>query len=67
MALRIAPPADDPAIADLEARMVRALDERAVWHGLSEDEAAQERRVGVAQARAVCDRLRAEHRARRTA
>ncbi|HXG88272.1 MAG TPA: hypothetical protein VNJ02_08060 [Vicinamibacterales bacterium] len=63
---RLAPPADgDDLIADLEARMIRALDEGALLHGLSEAEAATRRRAGVAQARAVSAGLRAEHHARK--
>jgi len=52
------------AIADLEARIVRAHDERATLGGAPADEIARQRPAVVALATAVCNQLRAEYRAR---
>lgn len=60
-------PDGEAAIDELEARIVRAADEGATFHGLSAREAAAHRRAAEALARAACDQLRAEHRARRRA
>ena len=66
MAPRTHKTVDDPGLAqidDLERRMVQAHDEKAQL-GVSAEEVARFRPDVVAQAKAVCDRMRAEHLAR---
>ncbi len=62
---RLTSPSDEAAIDDLEAAIVRAADQHVIFHAMPAKDADAHRRAAEAQARAVCDRLRVDHRARK--
>lgn len=66
MSARLPSPVDAglEQIDDLERRLILANEQGWAWSGVSAEEIARVRPGRIAEAKAICDALRADHRAR---